>query len=296
MNKELLKTLLSIFVSVIVFYFVQVNVESFFDYEGYQKYIEVENLALARFSNEIISAYLMHILSILDLNAKYLYFICNLSYFLAAFLFSRKFTSERNILFILMIANPISFVMYLTPRQTLSVSFVLLALLANSNHKKIVLFFISILCHTASGIIAMFFYRVYQGDLKKGVTYLTILVVVIFMVMNNIIPTKYAYVYTTEVSDDRGWGRILYFCVMAAFLFTIKNNVGTKLSIFTAISIMVIHTIAPIGGRVLYIAFPFLILSISTIKFNINKVVLLFVVGMNVTFCVSIIYLGLYGY
>ncbi|WP_462177881.1 hypothetical protein [Pseudoalteromonas gelatinilytica] len=287
---------LALLIATVAFITIQNNVYSFFDYDGYQMYIEANGLAMVRFSKEIISASIMDILSKLKLSAWHYYFICNLSFIASSYIVTRKAGNLKNLIFLLLVINPITFIMYLTPRQTMSIAFSLLAFSTNRFYLKIAIFIFATLTHTASGIISLIFFFIFNSTFKFSLMFMLGFFAIFSMVMSGIIPTKYAYVYTEEISNDRGWGRLMYFLIFTSFLMFLNKSKECGIAFLSALLIIGLHIIAPVGGRLLYIVLPLLLLSYKNLYYTLNYVIFLFFVVINIILCSFIVYSGSYGY
>lgn len=267
--------------------------ENFPDFHNYTQYIKSEAYFL-RFRIEPISVLIMSISSKMKIGGGGYYV---LTWLLASFLmmliplrYGRRYLCF--VTFVLL--NPISLILYQTPRQFISFSIFVLSMFLIGKVKYIGIFF-AMLAHTISGFLTLFFSNVIHYRAIK--LFSAILIAMVgFMLMSL---TKYS-VYFEESSIQRGVGRYLYVIVFLSVTLILSakkslNNISFVLCMLFLTLLFYAYT--SYAGRIM----PYICAVLAYYVFNNFKskqyiiVVHAFMI-FSLLFSLGIIVAGMYGY
>jgi hypothetical protein len=269
--------LIYLLIYIVLSYFVLSNVHYFPDYNTYDNYI-VQGTAGLRFSEEPLSAYLMMIVHDLNYGAEIYYISLWIISSLLLFITMHLLYGKRYLVFsTLIMLNPISIIIFQTPRQFLSYILFVLALIV-SFRLKIILAFLALFAHTISGLFSFFLLFIIS---KKKVFFSFLLfsgLIFIYLLATN----RYSF-YLIDDGIQRGLGRLYLFLIFNLTLIFLsfkkhKANILLLLSIF--VFTLGTYSITPYAGRLVPYLFTILLLYAFSIFNKKDSVYILHLIFM----------------
>jgi len=274
-------------------FFVLNSIEFFPDYSNYNQYIEKGTYQL-RFLYEPFTALLMYYPEKYNWGALGYYyvvwFLSSAILFLIPMLYGRRY-----IVFVVFILfNPITIVLFQTPRQFISFCFFVTSLFFLLKLKTLFLS-LGLLSHTISGFVSISFALLLS--LKRRLFFISLIFG--FFLFWYISRSAYSF-YLVEEEIQRGVGRLAYFSLLFFLLvfLSLKKPFFEKL-IFSSlfVFVLILYIQSPYAGRLL----PYFLVLFSLYLFNSfsSKITNLIVVSfflMSIVFSFFIVLLGMFGY
>ena len=291
------------FCSFVFLWSVSSSFSNFFDFYVYNDYI-LNGTYLARFAREPVSAFLMHTVNYFNFSADFYYFICVLFFLLCMQFFSWSyFRSSWGIFFFgLFLFNPSTLILIQTPRYLLAFSFFVLAtshLLKSQLFYVIIFLILSILSHTAGGLISLAFLSMFllRPVFQYFALVLSLLIFYVILQGGSEFFEMYATYEGTE--HDRGFGRLLVaifsFC-FSVFLFRGASQFRYFLYILMA-TVMAMFLMTPYAHRIFtYIVFFSFLYFCSNANSNYFRYLALLILSIFIFSFSFIILNSMYGY
>lgn len=233
---------------------------NFPDFFNYDQYIR-NGTYFPRFSREPFSMWLMQFSGTWNWGAQGYYYLCwilgSLFIFLIPILVGRRYVMLATFILI----NPVSLVLYQTPRQFLSFSLFTLSVFCAVRIKSVLLI-ASTLAHTVSGLVSIALSVLLGSDRKFFLLYLILGSLAFFFIAN-----EFYRFYLLEDDIQRGVGRFIYTSFMFALLLVLcykKPIIDLLVFLSFFFFIIFLYTQTTYAGRLL----PYFILLASLYMFN----------------------------
>lgn len=241
-------------------FFILSSVNNFPDFFNYDQYIR-NGTYFPRFSREPFSMWLMQFSGTWNWGAQGYYYLCwilgSLFIFLIPILVGRRYVMLATFILI----NPVSLVLYQTPRQFLSFSLFTLSVFCAVRIKSVLLI-ASTLAHTVSGLVSIALSVLLGSDRKFFLLYLILGSLAFFFIAN-----EFYRFYLLEDDIQRGVGRFIYTSFMFALLLVLcykKPIIDLLVFLSFFFFIIFLYTQTTYAGRLL----PYFILLASLYMFN----------------------------
>ena len=276
---------------------------NFPDYDSYSNYVYKENGYL-RYVQEPISAVFVYFVSILKLDTIYLFYFTWVFYFFSCLKVADSLEdSFYKILFLFfLLFNPLSLILYQTPRFLLAISFFYIAFLhLNKSIKKSIFFLIfCFLSHNFLGLISLSFLFIrYSYSLKTyWFLFISFSFLFCFFILANIISQSYPYYFNHDVYD-RGVGRYFYTLTSVLILcfLSLKRFKDFTFYLICLIMFSYLMYLTPYFHRVSSVLIFMIFYTICYYKSSLyyKYIISIFFIFSSI-FSFFIVYFGLYSY
>ena len=263
------------------------------DYSNYNQYI-INGTAIVRFISEPISALFMNLLYQLNFGAKEYYTATWIISSIIVFIIPIVYGKRYFIFSIFLLLNPITIILFQTPRQFLAYAIFILGIFIISKSKFLILILI-LLTHTITGLLAIFLFFL-SSIKRKYAIYILFLGLLVLLYATTGAYSRYSH--SGEI--QRGMGRLFLFLVygiIILFLGYRKNKLDLLLISSILAFVVISYKITPYTGRILIMFLPILTLYLfnTFIKRDSFIVIhMLFLSYLSLTF--YILYFGGYGF
>lgn len=274
-------------------FFILNSIEFFPDYSNYEQYIYKGTYQL-RFIYEPLTAVLMYYPEKYNWGALGYYYVVWFLGSVILFLIP-LIHGKRYIVFVVFVLfNPISIILFQTPRQFISFCFFVASIFFLLKIKSLLLF-LSLFSHTISGVVS-FAFSILLWLNRKLFFISLILGFILFWYVSN---SHYSF-YLAEEDVQRGMGRLVYFSLMFFLLMFLSLNkplfekiVFSSLFVF----VLILYNFTPYAGRLL----PYFLVIFSLYLFNsfsskITNLVVISFLLVSIALSFFIILLGAFGY
>lgn len=276
---------------------------NFPDYDSYNAYV-IKGSGLFRFIKEPVSALLLQLISYLNLDVIFYFYIVWVGYFFSCVKVIRFLKDDFIKFFFLLflLFNPLSLLLYQTPRFLLAISFLYIAFLyiKKSNKKTFFYILLCFLSHNFLGALAFAFIVLRYLYFSKISLYLffSIVYILLFFIIAYVI-VQYFPLYFNHNVYDRGVGRYLYtfFSVLIVSILAFKRPKDLMFNVFCLVMFTYLMYLTPYFHRlssvVLFMVFYLLLNNKTSLYYK--SIISTFFIS-SVFFSIFIIYFGLYSY